>query len=62
MEQDNIVWHSERNELLKQHLSKLNRYELERLRQCFEREYQYHPENKSDIDNIIAHIDMSLNE
>lgn len=58
---DNIAWHSERNELLKERLSQMNKYDLERLRHCFECDYKYHPENKADIDNIIAHIDMLLN-
>ena len=57
---DNIVWHSEQNELLKARLSEMNKYDLERLKQCFEYEYQWHPENKEDIDNILAHINMLL--
>ncbi len=60
MIQETLKWHSERNELLKQHLSKFNKYDLERLRECFLQEYSYHPENKDDIDNIIAHINTLL--
>ena len=48
--------------LLIEHLKKLNIYDLERLKDCFEYEYEIHPEKKDDIDTILEHITKLLTE
>ena len=55
-----LEWESERNILLKEHLSRLGKIDLNRLKKCFEYEYTIHPENKADIDNILTYINQLL--
>ena len=43
-------------DMLARHIAQFNVYDLERLEQCFEYEYRFHPENKAAIDDILMHI------
>ena len=43
-------------------LSTLNIYELERLRECFKYDLRIHPENETDIKDIIEHIMIVIDQ
>ncbi len=53
---------SERDELLIKHLEKLNVYDLERLKTCFEYEYRYNIDNRDSTENILIHIDELIKQ
>lgn len=51
---------SDSQERLKAHLSTFNTYDLQRLRDCFEYEYQVEPENRERIQEILDFIGDAL--
>ncbi len=53
-------WLREHNNILLERLQKMNVYDLERLRACFEWELKARPEDREYIENIIAHINHQL--
>lgn len=50
----------ERDALLVEHLEQIGNYDLERLKKCLQSEYKYNVKNRSDIDNIMVHLDGVL--
>lgn len=50
----------ERDALLIEHLDRLNIYELERLKSCFESEYRWDVDNRDSLDNILYHLNQIL--
>ena len=52
----------DRDDLLLAHLNQIGSYDLERLKTCFESEYDYDIENRDSLDNILFHIRKILSE
>ena len=50
----------ERDEHLISHLQTLNLYDLERLKVCFEYEFDHDEENRENLSNILHHLNIIL--
>ena len=48
------------NDLLIKHLDKIGNYDLERLKACFQSEYEHDVANRESTADIISHIDSIL--
>ena len=63
MKSENIEkFKTERDELLIKHLGILNIYDLLRLKDCFEYEFEHDIENRESLDNILVNLNMILQQ